>query len=353
MKTFNSFNVFKSIYSKQEMLYCETQDWSLTTQAGNGVKVWDQKSRGYVYPLEKKDFFVKETRKRASYLRKKIFDEFGRRNSEKWAREWYKEELTLDQWCEHRLEAIRLDKMAKQEQARFDAMVKADNKGEKKRHSYTCVSSVYDLLDKAIKIGSNVDFIKACWAKANGVVCSEHTEFKKYTRNTSYPVTTRDFTLNIRRGWHVKIIGGVLTFIRGSKVDRSGMACEWVEQGRAIAHLCTVKGFLVRGEHIVARNLAEAQAINAEHRAKELSILLAARKKDMANRKKESSLLITFEDSLASGNCRPGTASFKAQYEAAIGHEATCITVADLRKYAKRFGVEYYAERVIRYALNH
>ena len=29
------------------------------------------------------------------------------------------------------------------------------------------------------------------------------------------------------------------------------------------------------------------------------------------------------------------------------------ITIADLRKYGKQFGVEYYAEKAIQYALNH
>lgn len=49
----------------------------------------------------------------------------------------------------------------------------------------------------------------------------------------------------------------------------------------------------------------------------------------------------------------PGTQEFKHKYEEAIGHKATSISIADLRKYAKQFGVEYYAEQAIEYALNH
>lgn len=68
--------------------------------------------------------------------------------------------------------------------------------------------------------------------------------------------------------------------------------------------------------------------------------------------KSDGSLKITFANSIASGNCRAGTAQFKLQYENAIGHEAKSISTNNLRKYAKKFGVEFYAERVIEYVLN-
>ena len=72
-----------------------------------------------------------------------------------------------------------------------------------------------------------------------------------------------------------------------------------------------------------------------------------------AEQKANGTLRITFQDSLKAGNCRPGTSEFKHKYEEAIGHEAKDISIADLRKYGKLFGVEYYAERAIQYALRH
>lgn len=114
-------------------------------------------------------------------------------------------------------------------------------------------------------------------------------------------------------------------------------------------------GYLVRGEHIEAESLREAIRINEEHRAMKLARILSKRKR--AERREEEkqngSLKITFADSLNAGNCRPGTQEFKNKYEEAIGHKATSISIADLRKYAKQFGVEYYAEQAIEYALNH
>ena len=355
MKTLNVKNIYKSVYTKAEIRYCKDHDWNLTTEAGRDcfVREGDFWNGTWVLPSTNKEKFLKETKKRSTYLRKKINDEFERRNRDKWNREYYKDELTLDAWYEKRLAADKKAMLAKREQQRFNAMVKADNVGIKKHLSLSFISSVYDLLNSTIKIGSNVDSVKAEWSKENGVICSEGTYWKKYTSRESWPVTTRNFILTIRKGWHAKSIAGVLTFVKGDKIEREGMACEWIEQGKSIASIRTVKGFLVRGEHIEAKTLREAQAINAEHRAKQLASLIASRKRDEKKRVKEASLMITFEDSLASGNCRPGTQSFKDKYEREIGHEATYITASDLRKYAKKFGVSYYAERVINHMMNH
>lgn len=345
MKTLNIENIYKSVYTKQELRYCESQGWNLTTEAGRKlfVREGDWMTGSWVLPATSKDQFIKETKKRATYLRKKIQDYFGRSYTEESIDVWYAKQLADD----------RKKMLAKREQDRFDVMIKADNTGEKVRYAKRSISSVRDLLYETIKTGSNVDLIKTRWAKQNGVKCVEGTYWKKYTSRESWPVTERDFYLEIRKGWHVKRIAGVITFIKGSTINREGMACEWVEQGRSIADIRTVKGWLVRGEHIEAKTLEGAKAINAEHRAKQLAALLAARKRDEKNRIKEASLMITFEDSLASGNCRPGTQSFKDKYEREIGHEASYITVTDLRKYAKKFGVSYYAERVINHMMNH
>lgn len=161
----------------------------------------------------------------------------------------------------------------------------------------------------------------------------------------------RSFSLYLKKGYNIHIIGGLITFVRG-EIKRQGVACEWIEQGKAIDDIETVKGFLVRGEHIVAKSLKEAQRINAEKRNKQALSLLNARSKDQLVYQKLGNHMFTFEESLASGNCRPGTQNFKNRYEAAIGHEATEISLADLRKYGKKFGLEAYTERVIRYVMN-
>lgn len=216
------------------------------------------------------------------------------------------------------------------------------------------MSGIYSTINN-LRTGEHTGSFSAMYDRVNSVTCYENRDYDGYSRSCTFPLITRSFTLHIRKGWHVLRIGGLLTFVKGSVINRDGMACEWIEQGRSIADIRTVKGFLVRGEHIEAKSLKEAKAINAEHRAMTLARLLSSRKKVQRRneQKANGTLRITFQDSLNAGNCRPGTSEFRYQYEAAIGRKAKDITIADLRKYARKFGVEYYAERVIEYALNH
>ena len=188
----------------------------------------------------------------------------------------------------------------------------------------------------------------------NGIGCIEERDFDGYSRSCSFPMIRRKFILNIKRGYRVRVVGGLITFYKGT-FNRQGMKVEWTEQGRSIADLTEHSGYLVRGEHIEAKSLREAIRINEEHRAMKLARLLSKRKRaeQREEEKQNGNLKITFADSLKAGNCRPGTQEFKNRYEEAIGHKATSISIADLRKYAKEFGVEYYAEQAIAYALNH
>lgn len=212
-------------------------------------------------------------------------------------------------------------------------------------------SEAYKQVINRLNTGSHLDELSAYIGRENGINCYESRDFDGYSKSCRFPMIRRSFSLYLKKGYNIYIVGGLITFVRG-EIKRSGVACEWIEQGRAIDDIETVKGFLVRGEHIVAKSLKEAQRINAEKRSKQALSLLNARSKDQLVYQKLGNHMFTFEESLASGNCRPGTQGFKNRYEAAIGHEATEISLADLRKYGKKFGLEEYTERVIRYVMN-
>ena len=212
-------------------------------------------------------------------------------------------------------------------------------------------SEAYKQVIDRLNTGSHLGELSAYIGRGNGINCYESRDFDGYSKSCRFPMIRRSFSLYLKKGYNIHIIGGLITFVRG-EIKRSGMACEWIEQGRAIDDIETVKGFLVRGEHIVAKSLREAQRINAEKRNKTAIDLLNARSKNQLVYQKVGNHMFTFEESLASGNCRPGTQNFKNRYEAAIGHEATEISLADLRKYGKLFGLETYTERVIRYVMN-
>ena len=210
---------------------------------------------------------------------------------------------------------------------------------------------VDDLVYLCLELGKNHGGINAKIADENGVECYEWKDYDGYSKRCGYTMVRRSFTLYLKKGYYIYNLGGLITFVRG-KIKRQGVACEWIEQGKAIADIKTVKGFLVRGEHIVAKSLREAQRISAEKRSKQALSLMNARNKNKLSYQKLIGHMFTFEESLASGNCRPGTQNFKNRYEAAIGHEATEISLADLRKYGEKFGLEEYTERVIRYVMN-
>lgn len=212
-------------------------------------------------------------------------------------------------------------------------------------------SEAYKQVINRLNTGSHLDELSAYIGRENGINCYESRDFGGYSKSCRFPMIRRSFSLYLKKGYNIHIIGGLITFVRG-EIKRQGVACEWIEQGKAIDDIETVKGFLVRGEHIVAKSLKEAQRINAEKRNKQALSLLNARSKDQLVYQKLGNHMFTFDESLASGNCRPGTQNFKNRYETAIGHEATEISLADLRKYGKKFGLEAYTERVIRYVMN-
>ena len=247
-------------------------------------------------------------------------------------------------------EAEKAAKKAAKERAKEQAYIKEhicvfDKAGEKVDFSAD------QLICRCLELGKNHGGIDAKIAEENGVECYEWKDYDGYSKRCNFTMVRRSFTLYLKKGYNIYIVGGLITFVRG-EIKRHGVACEWIEQGKAIADIKTVKGFLVRGEHIVAKSLKEAQRISAEKRNKQALSLLNARSKDQLVYQKLGNHMFTFEESLASGNCRPGTQNFKNRYEAAIGHEATEISLADLRKYGKKFGLEEYTERVIRYVMN-
>lgn len=246
----------------------------------------------------------------------------------------------------------------KEQKAREKAEEKARKmfEAEQKRVSMMIdgYNSVRGFIVSNLRTGENTGRICGRIANENNIVCDEERDFDGYSRRCKFAMIRRFFTLNIKKGFRVCIVGGLITFYKG-EFNRQGMKVDWIEQGRSLADITKHTGYLVRGEHIEAKSLREAIRINEEHRAMKLARILSKRKR--AERREEEkqngSLKITFADSLNAGNCRPGTQKFKNKYEEAIGHKATSISIADLRKYAKQFGVEYYAEQAIEYALNH
>lgn len=266
----------------------------------------------------------------------------------------------------------RLEQESKDKAAAEKATARAEKAAEKKRvrdieyvnsHIFYENGAAYNydyetFIDRHIKTGGHVMFRTCEVGRFNAIGCWEQKDFDGYSRRCQFPMIRRGFHLTIKKGYSIRLVGGLITFYCG-EFKRDGMACEWVEQGRAIADIDTKRGYLVRGEHIEAKTLKEAKLINAEKRKQQALDLLNARAKraQKAAEKKQrmeelAKYMFTFEDSLNAGNCRPGTQNFKNLVEREVGHEVNEISLADLRKYGKMFDLSYYTDRVINYVIN-
>lgn len=330
-KSIDSKKVMKSILSKEEIRFAEYYDIKIYPTRNIN---WYTKTTEYTDEKE----CQKACKARVKAIREKIALFVGGGCYVNIDGKLHKTS-TLQEWAEADKKRTAFINRLNRENAAIDAMLQG--------------AGLYGVRDTICRyrVGENTSSFTARYGE-NGIKCTETRE--DYCKSCQFKKIVRSFELNVRKGWNVAFVGGLLTFYKGT-IDKHGIACEWIEQGAAIDSFRTVKGFLVYGEHIEAKNLKEAQRINANHRAMELARIMRARKRQERRKqqKENGTLKITFNDSIASGNCRPGTMQFKQMYEAAIGHEAKSITIADLRKYGKMFGVEYYAERVIEYAINH
>ena len=342
MITINATKIIKDNFSEIRAKYIIVSDYDL---AGQSRKM--EKANGQTY---KCDFATRD--EAVKYINKRC--------------KMYNEEMDSDKyWYSDARLAEKTRKIVTKK--RLDTIRNKNNKVILKQTGI-CVSS---LLARCIRLGENLlDCIdwKYSYGKKNQVICEEEKDWKGYSKSFGFPIVVRSFEVCVKKGYTIHQIGGIVTYIKGNRIDRSGMPCEWVRQGRAIADLRTVKGYLVRGQHIEASSLEEAQKISEENRRKALPSLLAARlemkarierrKAEMQKCAEEERMMvdmvtreITFEDSLNSGNCFPGTDSFKKRLEEEIGHPVDSINAQDLLLYATKYGLKSYALRTIKYVI--
>ena len=342
MITINATQIIKANFSEIRSKYIIVSDYDL---AGQSKKMKNDKGQTYKFDFANRDEAVKYIAKRCKMYNEEM-------DSDKY---WYSDtrlaEKTREIISKKRLDTIR-------------------NKNNMviEKQTGICVSS---LLARCIRLGENLlDSLdwKYSYGNKNQVICNEEDDWKGYAKSFGYPMVRRSFEVCVKKGYTIHLIGGIITYIKGNRINRLGMPCEWIIQGRAIADLRTVKGYLVRGQHIEASSLDEAKQISVENRRKALPSLLAARlemkakierrKAEMQKCAEEERMMvdmvtreITFEDSLNSGNCFPGTDGFKKRLEEEVGHPVDSINAQDLLLYATKYGLKSYALRTIKYVI--
>ena len=346
MITINATQIIKDNFSTIRAKYVIVSDYNL---AGQSRKMEKVKGQTYKCDFATRDEAVKYIAKRCKMYNEEM-------DSDKY---WYSD-ARLEEKTREIISKKRLDTI----------MDKNHDVIEKQTGIWAST-----LLLESIRRGDHVSRSRYSYGKRNQVICTEEKDWEGYSRSFGFPMIYRSFEVCVKKGYTIHLIGGIVTYIKGNRIDRSGMPCEWVRQGRAIADLRTVKGYLVRGQHIEASSLEEAQKISEENRRKALPAMLAARlemndrrerqkeeeqkwEEEKQKRAEEERMLaemvtreITFEDSLNSGNCFPGTDGFKKRLEEEVGHPVESINAQDLLLYATKYGLKEYALRTIKYVI--
>ena len=349
MITINAQQIIKANFSKIRSKYIIVSDYDL---AGQSQKMKKEKGQTYKCYFETRDEAVKYIVRRC-----KMYNEAM--DKEKYL------------YSDKRLEENVQDFIS---QKRLETIRQKNNKVIENQTGI-CVSS---LLARCIRLGENLSdslYWKYSYGKKNQVICEEENDWNGYGKSFGYPMVRRSFEVCVKKGYTIHKIGGIVTYIKGNRIDRFGMPCEWIRQGKAISDIKTIKGYLVRGQHIEASSLADAQKISEKNRRKALPAMLAARLEMKARRERQKeqeqkweeekqkraeeermmaamvTREITFEDSLNSGNCFPGTDSFKKRLEDEVGHPVDSINALDLLSYATKYGLKSYALRTIKYVI--
>lgn len=339
----------KKVLTKDEIKFCQIEGWDFIPKC--------RERYGLTNQFDTKELAEKAIKRKVAAIREKIAEKLDFNSTyDKKLKSYVHKDPDSGEQVLGKLtiaDVIRENEI-REKKARLNER-KLQKEHEKKTNfisslSALCGRSLDKEIERGLRLGISCPFNKVEVGKKNDLYINEWTVWVEYTKSKSYPQTRRDLNITLKKGWFIKTIGGVVTFING-KIDRNGIACEWVEQGRSIADLSIRKGYLVKGEHIEAKSLVAAQKINADHRAKALAVLVAKRKRDIKKIKELKNVLVTFDMSLNSGNCKAGTQSFVNRLEAELGHQVTELSAYWVLFYGRKFGVEYYAQRAVDYAI--
>lgn len=91
------------------------------------------------------------------------------------------------------------------------------------------------MIRRCLKLGENLGTIDARISEENGVECYEWKDYDGYSKSCGYTMIRRSFTLNLKKGYNIRIVDGLLTFVRG-EIKRSG----WLASGLSRARLSLI-----------------------------------------------------------------------------------------------------------------
>lgn len=237
MKTYDSTKVMAIFLSKDEIKAAQILD--IRYYPTHIRASWCDPTP--LYEFADKDACIMRCRQYVDKVRKNITEKMNSENR------IYKKNLTYDEFISETIAKHRKKVAHEAAMLRNEKKIMRDNDLE----------SAYTDIFSYLKTGENIGEYRFAYGKQNRVVCREWADYNNgYARSCKFTMTRRNFILEIKREWHVTIVGRTIVFFRTNLNE--GARVEVVKQGRAINDLTTHIAYMVDGFPVIAKSYKEA-----------------------------------------------------------------------------------------------
>lgn len=235
MKTYNSTRMMAKFLTKDEIKAAEILN--IRYYPTHIRASWCDRTP--LYEFADKDVCIVRCRQHATKVRSAIAEQMKRDNV------YYKKNYSYDEFVSVTIETHRKKVAHEAAMLRNRNRIMRDNDIESK-------SDIFSTL----KTGENIGSYDYRYGKQNRVVCERFSDYDGYARSCKFTMIRRNFTLEIKRGWHVKVINRIITFYRTNLEE--GARVEVVMQGKAIHDLETYTAYIVDGVPVIGKSYKDA-----------------------------------------------------------------------------------------------
>lgn len=240
MKTYDSTKVMAIFLSKDEIKAAQILDITYYPMCRK-QRTWPDWSSPLITKFEDEEECIKRCSQHVEKVRKAITKKMDSENR------IYKKNLTYDEFISETIAKHRKKVAHEAAMLRNEKKIMRDNDLE----------SAYTDIFSYLKTGENIGEYRFAYGKQNRVVCREWADYNNgYARSCKFTMIRRDFTLEIKRGWHVNVIKRIITFYRTNIEE--GARVEVVMQDKAIRDISTHTAYIVDGVPVLGKSYKEA-----------------------------------------------------------------------------------------------
>lgn len=238
MKTYNSMKMMAKFLTKEEMKAAEIL--GIRYYPTHIRESWCDRTP--LYEFAAKEACIARCRQHAPKVRSAIAEQMNLDNR------YHKKNNTYDEFVSETISEHRKKVAHEAAMLRNKNKIMSDNQFELEYDAFLYIEK-----------GKNIGSFDYRYGKQNRVICEEFADYKNgYARSCKFTMVRRNFTLEIKRGWHVKIINRIITFYRTNLEE--GARVEIVMQDRAIRDITTHTAYIVGGVPVLGKSYKDALA---------------------------------------------------------------------------------------------